>query len=102
MLTFLASCTAIDSRTLARTSPPPSRAATMMAWAHLLQALPRFLSLAALRCLMLAHLEWPAIGVSEISIASGDWPGHGGEDEGKWKKVNGKESAGGGTRPGRA
>jgi CheY-like chemotaxis protein len=38
-----------------------SRAATSMARMYLANCLPRFLSCAALRCLMLAHLLWPAM-----------------------------------------
>ena len=44
------------SRGFAVGSPPPSRADTVTSRMSLVQVLPRFLSWAALRCLMLAHL----------------------------------------------
>src|SRR5690606_21031883 len=50
-------------------SAPPCLAAAMMAREHLLQTLPRFLSAAALRCLMLCHLLCPAKGFSSCNAS---------------------------------
>src|SRR5437763_7702252 len=42
-------------------SPPPRRAATVISLMRRVKILPRFASVAALRCLMFAHLLWPAM-----------------------------------------
>src|SRR5688500_18773341 len=42
-------------------SPPPSRAATVIARASFVKSLPRFASVAAFLGLIDAHLEWPAM-----------------------------------------
>src|SRR5579872_6748034 len=42
-------------------SPPPSRAATSSCRINLANTLARALSTAALRCLVVAHFEWPDI-----------------------------------------
>src|SRR5579863_10339490 len=46
---------------LVSTSPPPSRAATSTWRMSLAKTLARALSLAPLRCLVVAHFEWPDI-----------------------------------------
>src|SRR4029079_12441961 len=43
-------------------SAPPLLAATMIAFDSLVHSLPRLASTAALRCLIFAQGEWPAIG----------------------------------------
>src|SRR6478672_9489922 len=55
----LALRTAFSSVALAEGSPPPSRAATMIARASLENCAPRRESTTAFLCLMLAHLECP-------------------------------------------
>src|SRR5438067_659994 len=55
----LALRTAFSSVALAAGSPPPSRAATMIARASLENCAPRRESTTAFLCLMLAHLECP-------------------------------------------
>ena len=53
--------TAARSRGLSSTTAPPARAATTSSRINLVKSLPRLASCAALRCLMFAHLLWPAI-----------------------------------------
>src|SRR5262245_52883645 len=67
MLTALASAIAYRSRKFDSGSAPPICAATMIALLSLVHRLPRFVSTAALRCLMFAQGEWPAIkaGISK-------------------------------------
>src|ERR1700683_5744561 len=57
----LALWTAVASAALASGSPPPSRAATVIARASLVNWAPRRESTIAFLCLMLAHLECPDI-----------------------------------------
>jgi len=61
MFAALASATARRSRGFIFGSPPPSFAATMIALEHLLQALPRLLSMTAFLCLIPAQCECPAM-----------------------------------------
>src|SRR3954466_11390200 len=56
---FLAFWMASKSVGLAAGSPPPVRAATSMFLISLANILPRFASIAAFLCLVVAHLEWP-------------------------------------------
>src|SRR6185437_4857500 len=56
-------CTAVARAGLPSVSPPPSRAATVIARASLEKSLPRFAS-AAFLCLIDDHLECPDIQVS--------------------------------------
>ena len=51
---------------LASRSPPPSRAATSTWRISLAKSLPRALSAAPFLCLIVAHLEWPDIGLLTI------------------------------------
>jgi len=51
---------------LADESPPPSREATVISLIKRLKIAPRFASVAALRCLMFAHLLWPAMSNAEV------------------------------------
>src|SRR5262249_41428009 len=62
MLWERAARTAVRSRGLAFTSPPPRRAATVISLMSLVKIFPRLASLAAFLCLMVLHLEWPDIG----------------------------------------
>src|SRR3954471_23542432 len=55
----LAFCTASPSDGFPSTSPPPSRAATVMARASFVKCWPRRASTIAFLCLIDAHLEWP-------------------------------------------
>src|SRR5688572_11751192 len=52
---------AVASAGLASGSPPPSRAATVIARASLVNCWPRFASAAAFLCLIEDHFEWPDI-----------------------------------------
>src|SRR5690554_7626528 len=61
MLLESALSTAVRRRGLSAGSGPPSRAATVSSRISLLKILPRLASWAALRCLILDHLLWPAI-----------------------------------------
>src|SRR5262249_7401568 len=48
-------------------SPPPPRAAMMIARLSLLHSLPRFASMAPFLCLIVAQWDWPDIGCSSVS-----------------------------------
>ena len=48
-------------------SPPPSRAATVIARASLLKSLPRFASAAPFLCLIECHLECPDIACHSMN-----------------------------------
>src|SRR5271167_1814806 len=61
MLLSIALSTASRSRGF-DASPPPSLEATVISRMRRLNILPRLASVAALRCLMFAHLLWPAMG----------------------------------------
>src|SRR5512132_819947 len=58
----LAFCTARPSAGFVSGSPPPSRAATVIARASFVKSLPRRASTIAFLCLIPAHLECPAMG----------------------------------------
>ena len=60
----LAFWTALARVALASGSPPPSRAATVIARASLVKCWPRRASTTAFLCLIWAHLEWPAMARS--------------------------------------
>src|SRR5580693_10173839 len=51
-------------------SPPPTRAATSMFLISRANILPRRASTTAFLCLVVAHLEWPLIGVSYLFCCS--------------------------------
>src|ERR1700742_1698567 len=57
-------CTAVASAALPSVSPPPSRAATVIARASLLKSLPRLASAAPFLCLIDDHLECPDMRLS--------------------------------------
>src|ERR1700679_3519554 len=57
-------CTAVPSDGFPSMSPPPSRAATVIARASLEKSLPRFASAAPFLCLIDDHFECPDIQVS--------------------------------------
>jgi hypothetical protein len=57
MLLCRAVTTAVRSRGLALTSPPPMRAATVISLMSFVKILPRLASLAAFLCLIVLHLE---------------------------------------------
>src|SRR5260364_383056 len=61
MLASAALSIAKRRRGLLFASPPPRRAATVISLIRLVQTRPRLASAAAFLCLILAHLEWPAI-----------------------------------------
>ena len=67
---FLALRIMSSSVGLAEGSPPPVRAATSMFLISLANSLPRLASLAAFLCLVVAHLEWPAICWSKLPFVS--------------------------------
>src|ERR1035437_9695738 len=52
---------AVRNRGLPSGSPPPNLAATVISRISLVNRAPRFLSVAALYCLICFHLEWPAM-----------------------------------------
>ena len=60
---FLAFWMASYSVGLPAGSPPPTRAATSMFLISRANILPRRASMTAFLCLVVAHLEWPLIGV---------------------------------------
>src|SRR3954469_9912799 len=51
-------------------SPPPCFAATVISLMRRVKTLPFFASAAALRCLMFAHLLWPAIAIIFLMVSS--------------------------------
>src|SRR5215813_4177757 len=61
MLWARAASTAVRSRGLALTSPPPRRAETVISLMSFVKIFPRLASLAAFLCLIVLHLEWPDI-----------------------------------------
>src|SRR6201986_5152318 len=63
---FLAFWMASYSVGLPAGSPPPVRAATSMFLISRANSLPRRASLTAFWCLVVAHLEWPLIGVTYL------------------------------------
>src|ERR1043165_1727814 len=63
MLASRALSTARRRRGVLLGSPPPSLAATVISLMRRVKTLPFFASAAALRCLMFAHLLWPAIAI---------------------------------------
>src|SRR3954452_21626012 len=60
----LALATASASVGLPAGSPPPVRAATSMFLISFANSLPRLASITAFLCFVVAHLEWPLIGVA--------------------------------------
>src|SRR6476469_7268376 len=72
MLASAALSTASRRRGLLAMSPPPRRAATVISLIRRVQILPRFASVAAFLCLMLAHLLCPAMrGLSDVECCIG-------------------------------
>src|ERR1700743_2910886 len=65
---FLAFWIASYSVGLPAGSPPPVRAATSMFLISLAKFLPRRASMIAFLCLVVAHLEWPLMGVLPLSL----------------------------------
>src|SRR5271155_4578944 len=63
MFSALAAATAPRSRGLASTSPPPWRAAMVISLIRRVKILPRLASSAPFLCLIVAHFEWPDIGI---------------------------------------
>src|SRR5690606_16421902 len=63
MLAVRALSTTRRRRGLSSITPPPVRAATVISRMNLVKILLRLASWAALRWRVLAHLEWPAIGL---------------------------------------
>src|ERR687884_2010194 len=61
---FLAFWMASYSVGLPSGSPPPVRAATSMFLINLAKSLPRFASITAFLCFVVAHLEWPLMSGS--------------------------------------
>src|SRR5919202_2440740 len=49
-------------------SPPPVRAATSMFLISFANILPRLASTTAFLCLVVAHLEWPDIGLPPVAL----------------------------------
>src|SRR5437762_10231046 len=66
MLLSIALSTASRNRALLETSAAPSFAATVISRMRREKILPRLASVAALRCLMFAHLLWPAMDQSIV------------------------------------
>src|SRR6478735_12103274 len=64
---FLAFWMASNRVGLPSGSPPPVRAATSMFLMSLANSLLRLASTTAFLCLVVAHLEWPLIGLSDLS-----------------------------------
>src|SRR6202012_4750022 len=70
-------CTAVPRAGFPSMSPPPSRAATVIARASLEKSLPRFASAAPFLCLIDDHLECPDIQLSLYE----EGKGHGSDGE---------------------
>src|SRR5262245_49050791 len=71
MLFCRATVTAVRSRGLAFTSPPPMRAATVISLMNFVNSLPRRASFWAFLCLIVLHLEWP--DMDDRVVAQGPW-----------------------------
>src|SRR5262245_39661250 len=71
MLFCRATVTAVRSRGLALTSPPPMRAATVISLMNFVNSLPRRASFWAFLCLIVLHLEWP--DMDDRVVAQGPW-----------------------------
>src|SRR6202035_5491578 len=67
---FLAFWIASYSVGLPAGSPPPTRAATSMFLISRANILPRRASTTAFLCLVVAHLEWPLIGLLPLLVLS--------------------------------
>src|SRR5437762_7008635 len=52
-------------------SPPPCRAAMMIARLSLLNSLPRLASMAPFLCLIVAQCEWPDMAPPSLCVAGG-------------------------------
>src|ERR1700686_4458843 len=63
MFSALAADTAPRRRGLPSTSPPPSFAAMVISLIRRVKILPRLASSAPFLCLIVAHFEWPDIGI---------------------------------------
>src|SRR5262249_3661316 len=70
----LASLTALRTRGLPSTSPPPMRAATVISLISLVKSLPRLASSAPFFRLIVAHLEWPLMVSSLRAVAGLEYP----------------------------
>src|SRR3954471_15993550 len=75
-------CTARASAGLPSGSPPPSRAATVIARVSFVKRAPRFASTAFFLCLIDAHLEWPAMS-GQVYFPDADAPRRDGQPEGQ-------------------
>src|SRR5689334_8526983 len=73
MLTWRALSMAYRSLRFIEGSPPPWRAAMMIARLSLLQSLPRLASMAPFLCLMVAQWECPDMAPPSVLVAL--WPG---------------------------
>src|SRR5580658_1279226 len=69
MFSAFAAAIALRRRGLPSGSPPPPLAAMVISLIRRVNILPRLASVAPFLCLMVAHFEWPDMGVSS-SIAS--------------------------------
>src|SRR5690349_6504869 len=63
MFSALAAATAVRKRGLASASPPPFFAAIVISLIRRVKILPRLASSAPFLCLIVAHFEWPDIGI---------------------------------------
>src|SRR5579872_3866063 len=68
MFSFLACAIAVRNLGLESGSPPPTRAAMVISRITLVKARPRFASVAAFLCLIVAHFEWPDISRLALSL----------------------------------
>src|SRR2546425_12128557 len=69
MFSALAAATAVRRRGFVSASPPLMRAATVISLISFVKTFPRRASAAPFLCLMVAHLEWPDMGVTSFRSA---------------------------------
>src|SRR6516225_12365688 len=81
MFSFLAARIAVRSRGFELESPPPIRAAMVISRIRRVKTRPRFASVAAFLCLIVAHFECPdmtnpLLSLVAVSRPCGIWLGH--------------------------
>src|SRR6266851_3651288 len=74
MFSFLAARMAVRRRGLELASPPPMRAAMVISRITRVKTRPRFASVAAFLCLMVAHFECPDMTLPLSVFRDRSWP----------------------------
>ena len=74
MFSFFAAAMAVRSRGLEFASPPPMRAAIVISRMMRVKTRPRFASVAAFLCLIVAHFECPDMTIPLFQYSWPPWP----------------------------